>query len=105
VSRRKKTIAFFTMDIKMLIKDNRVRFLYYRKGELWYEVITWDDNPEDHYDSDGWKPIFTFPVPIADCGDGTFKSEDKAIFLLRYIRLHLAAVEKQKELDDFNQTI
>jgi hypothetical protein len=76
------------MSIKELIDGNRVRFMYYRKGELWYEVIKWDSEKAmgDKYDSNGWDAIFQFPVPISDCGDGQFNAEDKAIYFMRYIR-------------------
>jgi hypothetical protein len=49
-------------------------------GELWYTTETG----------------FEFPVPIGDCGDGTFLSEDKAILFMRYIRKHIAYLEDAK---------
>jgi hypothetical protein len=61
------------MTLKELVKGKRVRFKYYRDGELWYET------------EDG----FEFPVPIADTGTGVFKSEDGAIQYMRWIRRHL----------------
>lgn len=78
------------MNIKELVKGNRVRFLYYRKGELWYEVIVISN-------CDKPIPIFTFPVPISDTGDGTFQSEDTAIFFMRWIKKQLDEVEKEKK--------
>lgn len=60
--------------VKDLIKDTKVRFLYYRKKELWYEII---------------EKNFRFPVPIEDTGDGTFLAEDKAMIFMRYIRKQL----------------
>lgn len=76
------------MTIKEIIQGNKVRFVYYRKGELWYEVIEegWDagsTQPETE------KSIFQFPVPITDCGDGQFNAEDKAIYFMRYIRKYM----------------
>lgn len=59
------------MNIKDLVKDTRVKFMYYRHKELWYEIIGKN---------------FLFPVPIDDTGDGTFLAEDKAILYMRYIR-------------------
>ena len=53
-----------------------VFFRYYRKGNLWYECSNTG---------------YTFPVPIDDCGDGTFRAEDKAILFMRYIRKQMAA--------------
>jgi hypothetical protein len=62
------------MTLKELVKGKRVRFKYYRDGELWYET------------EDG----FEFPVSIADTGTGVFKAEDGAIQYMRWIRKHLA---------------
>jgi hypothetical protein len=62
------------MTLKELVKGKRVRFKFYRDGELWYET---DDG-------------FEFPVPVADTGTGIFKAEDNAITFLRWIRRHLA---------------
>ena len=63
------------MTLKELVKGKKVRFKFYRDGELWYET---DDG-------------FEFPVPIADTGTGIFKAEDGAIQYMRWIRRHLAA--------------
>ena len=63
------------MTLKELVKGKKVRFKFYRDGELWYET---DDG-------------FEFPVPIADTGTGIFKAEDGAIQYMRWIRKHLAA--------------
>ncbi len=60
--------------IKELVKGNKVRFSFYRTGELWYEVVGED---------------FEFPVPIEDTGEATFLAEDKALLFMRYIRKHL----------------
>ena len=43
---------------------------------------------------------FEFPVPINDCGDGTFLAEDKAILFMRYIRKHIAYLEEAKRAHD-----
>jgi hypothetical protein len=66
------------MNIKDLVKNKTVKFIMYRKQELWYEV-------------EGTN--FVFPVPIADTGDGTFLNSDKAMIFMRYIRKQLEAVE------------
>ncbi len=50
--------------------------MHYRKGELWYVV-----------EATG----FTFPVPVSDCGDGTFLATDRAMLFMRYIRKALEA--------------
>jgi hypothetical protein len=69
------------MGIKeMVAEGRRVRFMYYKLGELWYRTETG----------------FEFPVPISDCGDGTFLAEDKAILFMRYMRQHLAYLEEAK---------
>jgi hypothetical protein len=69
------------MDIKAMIAEGRrVHFLHYKLGELWYRTETG----------------FEFPVPVRDCGDGTFLAEDKAILFLRYIRKHAAYLEEAR---------
>ncbi len=62
------------MTLTEMVKGKKVRFKFYRDGELWYET-------EDGFD---------FPVPISDAGTGVFKAEDKAIHYMRWIRKHLA---------------
>ena len=72
------------MTLKELVKNKKVRFRYYRDGELWYAT------------EDG----FEFPVPISDAGTGIFKAEDGAIQYMRWIRKHLderAEWEKVRE--------
>lgn len=65
-------------DLKNLVKGGkRVRFDFYRKGELHYRT------------EDG----FQFIVPTSDCGDGVFLAEDRAIIFMRYIRKQLEANE------------
>lgn len=64
-------------NIKEMVKDKTVKFTRYRKGELYYET----------------ECGFEFPVPISDVGDATFKSEDKAILFMRYIRKHISEME------------
>jgi hypothetical protein len=72
------------MTLKDLVKGKKVRFRFYRDGELWYET---DDG-------------FEFPVPISDTGTGIFRAEDSAIQYMRWIRKHLAMRadwEKERE--------
>ena len=57
------------MSIKNYV-TGRVKFLYYRKGELYYQC----------------ENGFIFPVPIDDTGDASFNSDDKAILFMRWIR-------------------
>jgi hypothetical protein len=78
--------------VKELVKGNTVRFLYYKCGELWYEVLSGlDIMPVE--------PPFRFPVPVSDTGDGRFMREDKAIFFMRYIRQHVEHL-KEDEVKD-----
>ena len=73
------------MTLKELVKGKKVRFKFYRDGELWYET---DDG-------------FEFPVPISDTGTGIFKAEDGAIQYMRWIRRHLAErLEWEKQRQD-----
>lgn len=69
------------MNIKEMVSDGRkVRFVHYKLGELWYETETG----------------FKFPVPVADCGDGVFLAEDKALLFMRYIRKHVEYLQNAK---------
>lgn len=61
------------MNIKEIIKDNKVNFSHYRANILYYNIIVNNEK-------------FMFPVPIEDIGDATFLNEDKAIIFMRYIR-------------------
>jgi hypothetical protein len=68
------------MNIKEMVKDKTVSFMFYREKQLWY--IT--------------ECGFEFPVPIEDAGNGVFHSTEKAILLMRYIRKHIEYIEKSK---------
>lgn len=68
---------YANVSIKELVTNQKVKFEYYRKNELWY---TTDSG-------------FKFPVPVEDTGDGTFNAEDTAIFFMRYIRKHLKELQ------------
>ena len=66
-----------------VLKDyvtGRVKFQYYRAGNLYYEATTANGD------------ILVFPVPITDCGEATFLAQDKAMLFMRYIRKHLEAI-------------
>lgn len=67
-------------------EGNRVQFMMYRKGELFYRVESLNK------EVDG----FEFPVPIEDVGDGVFLREDKAMLFMRYIRKHLESIATEK---------
>jgi hypothetical protein len=66
------------MSIKEMVSGGkRVKFAFYRDGNLWYES------------ENGWQ----FPVPIEDIGNATFLADDKAILFMRYMRKHSALIE------------
>ena len=71
------------MNIKDMVKDNVVRFTYYRDKELWYSL---------KYDNG---KVFMFPVPIDDVGNATLLHEDKALLFMRYIRKQLKELENE----------
>ncbi len=73
------------MNIKDLVKDNRVNFLEYRQGILYYSVVYRTVQEEGMNKVINFK-TYKFPVPIDDCGDATFPAEEKAIMFMRYIR-------------------
>jgi hypothetical protein len=66
------------MNIKDIVKDNKVRFLRYRKGTMYYAVLV----PSEGID-------YMFPVPLEDVRDATLEAEDKATLFMRYIRIAL----------------
>jgi hypothetical protein len=73
-----------TYDIKTMVKDKKVKFLFYRSKELWYTT----------------ECGFEFPVPIDDIGDAVFLNEDNAILFMRYIRKHIEYIEKAKSVSN-----
>ena len=56
----------------------RVKFQYYREGNLYYQTETG----------------VLFAVPISDTAEATFLAEDKAILFMRYLRKHFEALEQ-----------
>ena len=62
------------MNVKEIVKNNTASFRNYRQGHAYYEVIVPEKGP------------FYFPVDLSDVGDATLMREEKAIFLMRYIR-------------------
>ena len=62
---------------EMIVNHQKVRFSFYRDGQLWYET----------------ECGFRFPVPITDAGTATFLSEDRAILFMRYIRKQMAVLD------------
>jgi hypothetical protein len=74
------------MNIKDLVKDRTVSFVYYVDGDLWYTI-----------DLVEGLPTLEFPVPIKDVGTAAFLAHDKAILFMRYIRKHLENLESWKQ--------
>jgi hypothetical protein len=66
---------------EMVVDNQKVRFRYYRDRELWYAT----------------ECGFEFPVPVDDTGTGVFKAEDRAILFMRWIRKHLAVIERGRQ--------
>ncbi len=61
------------MNLKELVKDNKVYFYLLRAGIVYYKV---------QYQNE----FYSFPVRLDDIGEATLLSEDKAIIFMRYIR-------------------
>ncbi len=75
------------MKLLDIVKDQKVHFMFYREGELWYKT------------GNG----FEFPVPVNDkkeVGTAIFMVEDKAILFMRYIRKHLKMIEDARAEHD-----
>jgi len=66
---------------EMIVNNQKVRFSFYRDGQLWYET----------------ECGFRFPVPIEEAGTATFLSEDRAILFMRYIRKYMAALGSARD--------
>lgn len=64
------------LNLKTIVKDNKVNFSHYRASHLYYSINTYGST-------------YSFPVPIEDIGDATFLDEDKALIFMRYIRQSL----------------
>lgn len=85
------------MNIKDMVKDKKVTFLFYKEGELWYTT----------------ECGFEFPVPIDDVGTAAMNAEDKAILFMRWIRKQIDVVnniekmklESSKGLEEFNSIL
>lgn len=59
----------------------RVEFVHFQNNNLWYRC----------------ENGFLFPVPVDDTGDGVFLPQDKGLFFMRYVRLHLKYLASAKE--------
>lgn len=68
-------------NLKDEVSDNKkVRFIYFKANELWYET----------------ESGFKFPVPVSDIGDATFLAEDKALLFMRYIRKFIEQIQNSQ---------
>ena len=78
------------MNIKEMIKNKKVTFLFYKEKELWYTT----------------ECGFEFPVPINDVGTASMNAEDKAIMFMRWIRKQIDVVEGiEKDKSDFQKKV
>ena len=67
-----------TISISELIKENTVKFVYFRSGSMIYDIL----NKEG-------KKVATFPIDVSkpdEIGNASFEHTHKAITLMRYIR-------------------
>ena len=62
------------INIKDLIKDNTVEIDRYRAQHIYYVI------------AHGGK-VYSFPVPLEDVQDATLNHSEKAITMMRYIRM------------------
>ena len=66
---------------EMVTGDKKVKFVFYRDKALHYKT------------EDG----FIFPVPIEEAGSATFRAEERAMLMMRYIRKHLKAMQTARQ--------
>lgn len=71
----KKWLDPTQVNLKDLVKNKKVRFLFYRDEKFYYEQ------------EDG----FVFPISRqeADAGRATFLAEDKAIYYMRWMKRYI----------------
>jgi hypothetical protein len=62
--------------IEFIKNNNQAIFSHFRQGIFYYNVVKCDTTE--------W---FQFPVPLADLGDATLNRYEKAMMLMRYIRI------------------
>ena len=72
------------MNIKDIVKGNNAIFRYYRQKHLYYSVVA--SNGEE----------YLFPIPIDDLQEATVNNVEKAIHLMRYIRIAIEQDSLQK---------
>lgn len=67
------------VSVGELVKDKKANFVHYRAGLLLYET------------EDG----FQFSIPLEDTGEAEFKSQHKALELMRWIRKQVDLIQKE----------
>jgi hypothetical protein len=78
-----------TRTIKQMVENNqKVRFRFYRDGQLWYAT----------------ECGFEFPVPIAEAGTATFLAEDRAILFMRYMEFPKKSMDQEGSLEFNGET-
>ena len=66
-------------NLKDMVKDGKkATFVKYRNGLLIYRT----------------ECGFEFPVPTSDLGEADMHNEERAMLLMKYIRKHIANIEK-----------
>ncbi len=70
--------------LKSIVKDNKAYFSHYQNGKMFYTVTV-----------DGQKYIFPIDLSDGGIGEGQLRNEEKAILLMRFIRIALKDGEIQ----------
>lgn len=66
------------MKLIDMVKDKqKVRFLYFRLGEMWYST----------------ENGFAFPVPVAEVDNATLSPEEPAMLFMKFIKRQLEKTE------------
>jgi len=74
------------MDIKEIVKNNKVYFDSFRQGIFYYRVLVPYQKRDYLGDISEHHRSYLFPVPLEDIGTATMLKEDKALFFMRWIR-------------------
>lgn len=77
--------------VKQLVREN-AKLVRYRDGNLWYQIL-WSQ------DDSSFGGIFDFPVPVSDTGGAEFGSNERAIYLMRWIRRHIEFLTEAQEAE------
>lgn len=77
--------------VKQLVRA-QAKLVRYRDGNLWYQIL-WS---QDDFSFGG---IFDFPVAVSDTGDAEFGSNEKGIYLMRWIRKHIEFLTEAQDTE------